>query len=191
MMDYTATVQMLNNHEDHYLGMHKFKEDVLRYTEIIQATKPEFIIETGSDTGDSALWFSQFAPVVSVDIGHEFSHTEGKITWIAGDSTSSSVFSQVKKMAQGKRVLVSLDSDHSYAHVAAEMVLYSTLVKSGDYMVVEDGIIKQWWGIPGPLEAITEFLQDNPQWSLDTQIDDRYPIGTSPGGWLKKKGAKK
>ncbi len=186
MINYTETIRRLNQHEDHYLGMHKFKEDVFRYQEIIRATKPEIIVETGTDTGDSALWFSQFAPVISVDIRHEYSSTEGNITWLSGSSTSSSIFSQVKKLVQGKKVLVSLDSDHSYEHVANEMELYAPLVQVAGYMVVEDTIVREWWGIPGPLDAIEKFLELNLQWTLDQQIDDRFPIGTSSGGWLKK-----
>ena len=54
--------------------------------------------------------------------------------------------------ADGKRVLVILDSDHSQAHVEAELAEYASLVPVGCYLIVEDSNIGQIRKdlLPGP-----------------------------------------
>ena len=45
--------------------------------------------------------------------------------------------------ARGSASLVMLDSNHSRAHVAAELALYAPLVTPGSYIVACDGIMAQ------------------------------------------------
>ena len=47
------------------------------------------------------------------------------------------------RMAPGEHVLVILDSNHSRAHVEAELELYAPLVSAGGYIVACDGIMAQ------------------------------------------------
>ena len=56
-----------------------------------------------------------------------------------------------------------LDSDHSQAHVEAELAEYARLVPVGGYVIVEDSNIGQIRKdlLPGPLEAIETFLGRN------------------------------
>ncbi len=64
-----------------------------------------------------------------------------------------------------------LDSNHSQAHVAAELALYAPLVTPGSYIVACDGIMAQVAGAPrsnpdwtwnNPLSAVRDFLAQNP-----------------------------
>jgi len=79
-------------------------------------------------------------------------------------------------------ILVSLDADHTCEHVFKELMLYSTLIKPGGYIVVED-TIEVWfagakveiqgYNIGGPLAAVIKFLRDTPEgMNFDIANDD-------------------
>ena len=62
--------------------------------------------------------------------------------------------------ARGDERSIVLDSDHSQAHVEAELEAYAPLVPVGCYLIVEDSNIGQIRPdlMPGPLQAIETFL---------------------------------
>ena len=73
-------------------------------------------------------------------------------------------------------MLVVLDSDHSRAHVLAELEAYAPLVSPGSYIVAADGIMADVATIPGgrpewlsdnPKEAAREFAERNPSFELE------------------------
>jgi cephalosporin hydroxylase len=73
-------------------------------------------------------------------------------------------------------VLVVLDSNHSRAHVAAELDLFAPLVTPGSYIVACDGIMAQLAGAPrtapdwtwnNPVTAVDAFLAHNPDFVLE------------------------
>jgi cephalosporin hydroxylase len=88
-------------------------------------------------------------------------------------------------------VLVILDSDHSAAHVRAELEAYAPLVDCRGCLLVQDGVIdtlrKFRKGRPGPLPAIHEFLRDHPEFEIDTDRCRRFPITHHPDGWLRRR----
>ncbi len=192
MFSFIETIAALNDSQDFHLGMHKFEQDVRRYERAIANSNPEIIVECGTQTGRSALWFAQFADVITIDVDIPPACHEDSITWITGSSIDPWVQSRVSDMVAGKRVLVSLDSDHSYQHVLAEMSFYSTLVQPGGYMVVEDGIVSAWFGQKGPLEAINDFFDHSPdnksQWVVDSELCNMFPVSGSPSGYLRRIG---
>lgn len=189
-------------------GMLKLETDLDRYKAIINATKPEVIVETGTRTGQSALWFAGqpgVDMVVTVDInplvwpeGVNYDLATGVET-ITGDSADPSVFAKVAELVAGRRCMVVLDSDHSAAHVAAEVKMYGPLVTPGCYLVVEDGIfgyatrtLRTAHGlgemIGSPLDAIAELLDGNPDWSRDIAIERTSSVSHHPGGWWIRNG---
>ena len=90
--------------------------------------------------------------------------THPRITYLGGrSSTDPDVVADVRARAEGRRTLVILDSDHSQAHVEAELAEYAPLVPVGGYVIVEDSNIGQIRKdlLPGPLEAIETFLARN------------------------------
>jgi cephalosporin hydroxylase len=103
-------------------------------------------------------------------------------------------------LIDGRRTMVSLDSEHATPHVLAEIALYGPLVTPGCYLVVEDGIFdliepeRAHLGgarIPaegGPLRAIAATLaQDSAEWKRDTAIEKMSARSYHPAGfWLKK-----
>ena len=71
------------------------------------------------------------------------------ITLVEGSSTNQAVVDQVtSQISPGDRVLVTLDSNHSYAHVSKELRAYAELVTPGSYLLVQDGITQDVWDVP-------------------------------------------
>jgi cephalosporin hydroxylase len=180
-------------------GMLKLRPDLDRYEQIITATRPDVVIETGTRTGASARWFAaQGVRVITVDVAAPapaLSSNNDGIYLLQGDSADPAIAERVARLAArlGTRCMVSLDSDHSAPHVAKEIELYGPLVTPGCYLVVEDAIfgygeeIKKQHGMGGlngtPLDAIAKLLVDNPDWSRDLAIERTDPVSSNPAGW--------
>ena len=132
-------------------------------------TRPELVVETGTYRGGSAFFLASICDllgageVVSIDVEpvRDDYPAHPRITYLGGrSSTDPDVVAEVRARAEGKRTLVILDSDHSQAHVEAELAEYASLVPVGGYVIVEDSNIGQIRKdlLPGPLEAIETFL---------------------------------
>jgi cephalosporin hydroxylase len=157
-------------------------EDLVRMQEVIWRVQPDVIVETGVAHGGSLVFYaSLFAAighgrVIGVDIEirpHNRAAIEAhplasRITLVEGDSTAPATLAAVQALLQpADRVLVVLDSDHSRAHVRAELDCYGKLVAAGSYIVACDGIMGALadapragpdWAWNNPLSAIDAFL---------------------------------
>jgi cephalosporin hydroxylase len=121
------------------------------------------------------------------------------VQMIQGSSVAADTIAQVKKIAKGyRRILVSLDSNHTHEHVLAEVKAYAPLVSPGSYCVVFDPVIEDlpaefWkdrnWG-PGnnPKTAVWEYLKTNNDFEIDKSIADKLLITVAPDGFLKRVG---
>ena len=90
-------------------------------------TRPDFIIETGTWQGGSALWWAQTltgmgldqARVITVDIQDLTKVASAHPLWkkhvdfLLGSSTDPKIVQKIAERVKGRRVLVNLDSDHS------------------------------------------------------------------------------
>jgi len=163
--------------------------DLWIYQEIIQETRPQVLIETGSYKGGSALFFASIfdligeGRVITIDIedtaARSLSHP--RITPIVGSSVSDDVIYQVRKIVGNQTAMVSLDSDHSAKHVLREMELYSQFVSTGNYIVVEDTELKG----PGPGKAVRLFLKDRKDFVQD-RSREKFMVTSHPGGFLRR-----
>lgn len=186
-------------------GMLKLTEDLDRYTQIIEATKPEVVVETGTHLGASARWFAdRGVHVITVDIKPPPTqvYEDTSVDVVTGDSTDPAVVALVREMVAGRRCMVSLDSDHSAAHVVKEVELYGPLVTPGCYLVVEDGIfgyatrtLRTAHGlgdmVGSPLDAVEQHLAGNSGWSRDVAVERLSPVSHHPAGfWYKFDGRK-
>lgn len=194
-------------------------EDVLRLQEVIYRVRPDVIVETGVAHGGSLVLFASLCHlighgrVIGVDVEirpHNRTAVEAHplkpyITLIEGSSTDEAVVSRVKSLiAPGERVLVTLDSNHSYAHVSKETRAYADLVTPGSYLLVQDGITRDVWDLPNGdpawehdhvVRAIDEFVAEHPEfvveppaWSFNESHLERG-ITHYVRGWLRKRPA--
>ena len=120
-----------------------------------------------------------------------------RIDMIEGSSIDPAIIAQVQDIARGyERVLVCLDSNHTHAHVLAELEAYAPLVSAGSYCVVFDTIVEGMpaemfpdrpWG-PGdnPKTAVWEYLKTHPEFEIDKQMDHKLLISVAPDGYLKR-----
>lgn len=170
-------------------GCVKVWEDLDRYRAVLKLTNPTLVIETGTHTGASASWFAMRVPrVITVDVADRWTEeAPANVVPLVGDSVSGSVVDTIRRMARrGVRVMVVLDSDHSAAHVEAEIDAYGPLVTPGFHLVVEDAIAR--W-MPGenehgsPWDAIGSRLRGNPEWTQDETTRDRHAVTMYPDGW--------
>ena len=192
-------------------------EDIIRTQEVIYKVKPDLIIETGVAHGGSLILYSSLCKalgkgrVIGIDIdirehnraaieAHELS---SYITLLEGSSISTDIVAKVKALLQpNETVMVILDSNHTKAHVAAELELYAPLVTSGSYIVATDGSMMflddvprghPIWKEDNPSAAAIEFAAAHPEFVLE---QPEWPFNESilkenithwPNAWLRKK----
>lgn len=180
--------------------------DLWMLQQMIYELRPDFIIETGTWRGGSALFWAytlnglglENSRVFTVDIQNvnrnaaEHPLWKKYVTFLEGSSTGEKIVSQIKQTARGRKNIVMLDSDHRAPHVLNELHAYADLVPSGSYLIVEDthldGIPSQPGFGPGPTAAVEQFLKE-PGGAQFTQDLSReaFLMTFNPGGWLKRK----
>lgn len=186
-------------------------QDMVAMQEIIWNVKPDLIIETGIAHGGSLIFNASLlelaggdGQVLGIDIDireHNRAEIEKhpmfkRITMIEGSSVDESVAQQVRDFAKGKkRILVSLDSNHTHDHVLKELELYSPLVTKGSYCVVFDTAIEDvpensfsdrpWGKGNNPKSAVHEFLGKNDRFEIDRELESKLLITVAPDGYLK------
>ena len=174
--------------------------DMWVFQEIMYETSPDVIVETGTMVGGSALYFASILDqlgkgrVITVDILDYLDKPQhDRITYLTGSSTSEEIIARIREsIAPGEKVMVFLDSDHSKAHVQRELELYSGLVTEGNYLIVEDTHLNGHPIFtpavppgPGPMEAVQEFLSENPEFVAD-RSREKYGLTFNPNGFLKR-----
>ncbi len=191
-------------------------DDILRYQEAVFTIKPDIIIETGVAHGGSLVYSATLCKamgrgrVIGVDIeirpqnrlrleSHSLSPL---ITLVEGSSTAPEIIERVRQLARtGEKVLVVLDSNHSYAHVSAELEAYAPLVTPGSYIIVTDGSMRELadaprgqpsWTTDNPARAAQDFVAKTPQYTIEEPV---WPFNEStlrrgptlwPSAWVKR-----
>lgn len=191
-------------------------EDLLRIQEVIWDLKPDVIIETGVAHGGSLIFYAGLCRiigsgrVIGVDIEirphNRKAITEHSlapcITLIEGSSTAPEVVDQVRSLVTpNDRVLVLLDSNHTKAHVLAELEAYHDLVTAGSYIVATDGVMRQVadrprgqpdWSWNNPAAAATDFVARHPEFVLQPppRTFNESPLSENvthwPDAWLRR-----
>lgn len=150
-------------------------EDMIRIQEVIYRVQPDVIVETGIAHGGSLVFYASIlkamgkGKVVGIDIdirpynraAIEAHPLKPLITLIEGSSVEPAILDKVRaEIPPGSKVLVLLDSNHSYAHVKAELEAYAGMVTPGSYLVSTDGVMEFLAGDPN---APKEWVWDNPR----------------------------
>ncbi|MEE9516303.1 MAG: cephalosporin hydroxylase family protein [Candidatus Adiutricales bacterium] len=188
----------------------QYPQDLLAMQEILWEVKPDLVIETGIAHGGSLIFYASIlelighGEVLGIDIDirpHQRKAIEShpmhrRIQMIEGSSTDPVVLESVRKhCADMGRILVALDSNHSFDHVYQEMEAYSPFVTKGSYLIVFDTIIEHlpddlypdrpWGKGDNPETAVIDFLNNNNRFVIDKTITDKLLITVAPGGYLK------
>jgi len=191
-------------------------EDLIRMQEAIYSVRPDVLVETGVAHGGSLIFYAGLframghGRVIGVDVEirpHNRKPIEAHelfdlIDLIEGDSTAPDVVERVKSLVgTGQRVMVSLDSNHTKAHVLAELEAYAPLVTVGSYVVVADGIMADLVGAPrssadwswnNPRAAAAEFVESHDDFELEppSPVFNEGVVTSRvtywPGGWLRR-----
>lgn len=189
----------------------QFPQDMIAMQEIIWRVQPDLIIETGIAHGGSLVYYASLLElqgkdglVLGIDIdirAHNRAAIEAhpmarRILMIEGSAIDAETVRKVAEVARGrKRILVTLDSNHTHAHVLSELQLYSPFVTEGSYLVVFDTVVEDMpksmfpdrpWG-PGdnPKTAVHEFLHSNDRFVIDRATEDKLLLTVAPDGYLR------
>jgi cephalosporin hydroxylase len=137
---------------------------------------------------------------------HPMAH---RIDMIQGSSIDPDIIARVRAVANGReRIMVILDSNHTHAHVLAELEAYAPLVSQGSYCIVFDTVIEDmpgemsadrpWGKGDNPKTAVWEYLRrlkdpgrtaadENPLvLDIDKDIEAKLLITVAPDGFLRR-----
>jgi cephalosporin hydroxylase len=183
-----------------YFGVKTLKNpnDFWIYQEIIYETKPDVIVEIGNYHGGSTLALAHMCDclgkgkVIGLDLSHEaipeLVRNHQRIILLEGDA-SASVNKIANLISKEDRVLVIEDSSHTYENTLNVLRNYSSLIKAGDYFIVEDSIVGHGLHLEqrsGPLEAVERFITENPDFEID-RTRESFLITWNPKGFLRRK----
>lgn len=120
-----------------------------------------------------------------------------RIQMIQGSSIAPEIVKQVNQVAADyTRILVCLDSNHTHAHVLAELEAYALLTSLDSYCVVFDTVVENmpsdmivdrpWCPGNNPMTAVHEYLKTHPDFEIDRSIPDKLLLTVAPDGYLKR-----
>jgi cephalosporin hydroxylase len=189
----------------------QYPQDMVAMQELIWKVQPDLIIETGIAHGGSLIYYASLleliggdAYVLGVDIdirAHNRAEIEAhkmfkRIEMIQGSSIDEDIVAEVAKHAEGKkRILVTLDSNHTHDHVLEELRLYAPFVTKDSYLVVFDTSVefapddlnddRPWSVGNNPKTAVDAYLKEDDRFEIVSSIDDKLLISMAPGGYLR------
>lgn len=191
-------------------------EDVIRLQEVMWRVKPDVIIECGVAHGGGVIMYAAFLKamgkgrVIGVEVEFRGNHKQqveehplgSLITLIEASSIDPATVNTVKEMIKpGETVMVILDSNHSKAHVAAELEAYHDMVSVGSYIVATDGVMQELTDVPrgkpewsddNPASAAREFAARHPEFVFDppqpvfNESTLTRTLTHWPDAWLKR-----
>ena len=191
-------------------------DDMFRLQEVIWRVQPDVIVETGIAHGGSLVFHASLCQgmgkgrVIGIDIEirkHNRAAIEAHrlapyITMVEGSSVDPGVVARVRSLIRpGERVIAILDSNHTKAHVAAELAVYGEMVSVGSYVVACDGIMGHLpgaprsaddWGWNNPTEAAKDFAAADTRFVVEEPVFPfnegmiRERVTYWPGAYLKR-----
>lgn len=186
----TITKKRFPNWRGH--GLIKQPADIVLYHQAIWKNRPDFIIETGTAHGGSALFFADMleltgkGKVISIDIAAHLTPPHPRVIYIKGSSINPKVIEQVKDIVGNGTCMIVLDSNHSRLHVKWELHRWWKLVSKGHYLVVEDCYVRGKDRLHGPGQALNWFMKGNSRFKR-TRYEEQFLAVNTRGGWLKRR----
>lgn len=172
--------------------------DMWVYQELIHTLDTDLLIETGTWTGGSALFFAHLfelrgrGRVITVDIQDAPDRPEHpRIEYLSGSSVDETVLARMGEASKAaESVMVILDADHKAGYKLREMRAYAGFVTPGNYLIAEDSCFDHWpaWPEfgPGPAKAVQQFVAEDGRFEID-RGQERHMITFSPMAFLKRK----
>ena len=197
--------------------------DIVFTQELIYEYKPDVIVETGVARGGSIIFnAAQLAMLdlcekqacnisasarfcIGIDIDIRDHNRQGllehpfapMIRLVEGSSIDKSIVDRVKSMIPASsKVMVILDSNHTYSHVYSELQLFSKIVTPGMPLIVHDTGIeyapselfpdRDWSKGDNPMSAVNQFLEESVEFERLDNKSDKLLITSSPLGYLRK-----
>lgn len=179
--------------------------DIVVLQEIVWETRPDLVLELGTMFGGTARLFASVfdalghGEVLCVDIDVSPAQPEvrehPRVALIEGDTRSADIREEVYRRAEGKRVMLYHDADHTRAGVLGDLRAYADLVTPGCYAVVADSNLNghplkwQSWlwdpGTHGPFEAVQDFLGERDDFEID-RSREHHLLTFNPSGYLRR-----
>lgn len=190
----------------------RLAEDLVRQQEIMQAIRPDVVIEIGVARGGGLLFAASIQElcglvpnVIGID-NRIFDHTRDaidgsrfrdRIELVEADSDSLTATEHIRKsLASSKSALLILDSDHSSNHVLKELRAYFPSLPVGSIVIVCDTIIDEfpagtfpdrtWADGKGPGDAVIRFMRETEGVLLETELFGDLLLSEIRGGILRK-----
>lgn len=185
-------------------------QDMMAMQEIIWRVKPDLVIECGIAHGGSIIYYASLlelqghGEVLGIDRDIRPHNREAiethpmfkRISMIEGSSVDPVIADQVRALAQGKKVIVVLDSNHTHEHVLEELRLYAPLVSVDSYCVVMDTVVEDmpadafpdrpWGKGDNPKTAVWEYLKQDTAFEIDYEMQNKLLITVAPDGYLRR-----
>lgn len=175
--------------------------DLALYLRLLDQAKPRTLIEIGSYQGGSALWFADQAgllglglEVLSIDIEKPVPVAHPSVTFLQGDARElGTVLTPALMNAVARPLLVVEDSSHLAKSTTAVLEFFDPWLRSGEYIVIEDGILSDMRVAHlydgGPLPTVQAFLEQNAaRYEIDRGLCDYFGrnVTWNVNGYLRR-----
>jgi cephalosporin hydroxylase len=175
--------------------------DLALYSLLLDQARPRSLIEIGSYRGGSAIWFADQAgllglglEVLSIDLEVPAVAARPSVTFLQGDARElGSVLPPSLMNALPRPLLVVEDSSHLAGTTGAVLEFFDRWLRSGEYIVVEDGILSDMRVADlydgGPLRAIEAFLERSSRYEVDRELCDYFGknVTWNVNGYLRRR----
>lgn len=185
-------------------------QDMIAMQELVWRIKPDLIIECGIAHGGSIIYYASLlqllghGEVLGIDVDirpHNRQAIEEhpmaqRITMLEGSSIVPEMVAKVRQLAEGKKVIVVLDSNHTHDHVLEELRHYAPLVSVDSYCVVMDTVVEDmpadffpdrpWGHGDNPKTAVWQYLKENADFEVDQQLQNKLLLTVAPDGYLRR-----
>lgn len=176
--------------------------DLAIYPLLLERQRPRTLIEIGSYRGGSAVWFADQSrlrgvplTVISVDLEVPSGITDPDVTFLQGDALAlDAVLTGAVLDPLPRPWLVVEDSAHLAATTTAVLEFFDSRLVSGDYIVIEDGILSAmrvgdlYDG--GPERALSEFIAKAcARFEVDRELCDYFGTNVTwnVDGYLRRR----
>lgn len=161
--------------------------DLWIYQEILFELRPKVVYENGTCAGGTSLFLAHVMDilgrgiVVTTDWDHDPSRPDHpRMFQNIGDTLDPETLKRATAIANGAspRMLI-LDDGHSEEHVFAELELWGPMLRTGDYLVVEDT------NLGGPLWGLERYLAKHPGRFARDESRERLLMTQNPKGYWR------